>query len=201
MAILKHCRASWLPSIENSTPLSPTMHCRRCPRRRCPRRLAPSDATPTDVTLANIVEQMADEYRQQGDVDLATWQARYPQVASEIARLVPTIELLAELSCARPEGTSAAAAAGDRRRQSPGRLPHRARNRPRRHGHCLRSRAALAPPPRGPENAPHRGRARSCARCSVSRTRPRPPPPSTIPTSSLSTASAASAASTSTPCT
>lgn len=58
-------------------------------------------ATPTasaEAALADIAEQMADEHREHGAVDLAAWQQRFPELASEIARLVPTIAALADLS-------------------------------------------------------------------------------------------------------
>src|SRR5688572_10945526 len=53
-----------------------------------------------DGALANLLEQMADELKANGSVDLASWQARYPQLAREIERLAPTLEALVEFSSA-----------------------------------------------------------------------------------------------------
>jgi serine/threonine protein kinase len=54
----------------------------------------------TDGALANLLEQMADELRERGAVDAQTWQERFPEHASEIERLVPTLEALVEFSSA-----------------------------------------------------------------------------------------------------
>src|SRR5262245_60022261 len=51
-----------------------------------------------DAALATLLEQMADELKATGAVDLATWQARYPDLASEIQRLAPTLEALVDFS-------------------------------------------------------------------------------------------------------
>src|SRR5262245_61333578 len=51
-----------------------------------------------EAQLADIAEQMADEQRDQGAVDLAAWQQRHPKLASEIARLVPTLAALVDFS-------------------------------------------------------------------------------------------------------
>lgn len=56
------------------------------------------DIASDEVALADIAEQMADEYREHGAVDLIVWQQRFPKLASEIARLAPTLEVLAGLS-------------------------------------------------------------------------------------------------------
>ncbi len=57
-------------------------------------------ATPldTEAALADIAEQMADELRQRGTVDVAAWQSQYPEIASEIQRLLPTLAALANFS-------------------------------------------------------------------------------------------------------
>ncbi len=57
-------------------------------------------ATPlaAEVALADIAEQMADELRQRGTVDVIAWQSQYPELASEIQRLLPTLAALADFS-------------------------------------------------------------------------------------------------------
>src|SRR5688572_15250418 len=52
----------------------------------------------SDAALAVIVERMADELRELGSVDLEAWQAKYPELASEISRLAPTLQALVDLS-------------------------------------------------------------------------------------------------------
>ena len=51
-----------------------------------------------DAALADVLERMADELRLVGTVDVEGWRARYPELASEIVRLVPTLGLLVDLS-------------------------------------------------------------------------------------------------------
>src|SRR5687768_13071508 len=57
----------------------------------------------TDAALADVIEQMADEFRSRGSVDVAAWQSRHPEYASELVRLVPTLGLLAGLSSSSGE--------------------------------------------------------------------------------------------------
>src|SRR5205823_3428590 len=51
-----------------------------------------------ESALADLAERMADELRETGEVDVCSWQERYPQFATEIVRLVPTLEALVDLS-------------------------------------------------------------------------------------------------------
>src|SRR5436189_5943354 len=60
--------------------------------------LATPSQTSEEAALANLLEQMADELKTNGSVDLASWQARYPEFASEIQRLSPTLEALVDFS-------------------------------------------------------------------------------------------------------
>src|SRR5262245_35764250 len=56
----------------------------------------------SDAELANILDRMADEQRERGAVDLYAWQRRHPEFASEIVRLLPTLEALVDFSSASP---------------------------------------------------------------------------------------------------
>jgi hypothetical protein len=62
--------------------------------------LATPSQTSEEAALANLLEQMADELKTSGSVDLASWQERYPKFASEIQRLSPTLEALVDFSSA-----------------------------------------------------------------------------------------------------
>src|SRR5437762_8159047 len=46
---------------------------------------------------------MADELRENGEVNVEAWQERFPHFASEIVRLVPTLGLLVDLSSPRTD--------------------------------------------------------------------------------------------------
>src|SRR4051812_12366753 len=56
-----------------------------------------------EAALADVAGRMADELREKGEVDVAAWQESYPQFASEIVRLTPTLGLLVDLSSSGSE--------------------------------------------------------------------------------------------------
>ena len=136
-------------------------------------------------------------------VDPETLAREYPEHAERLRRLLPALELMADLGRSphptrrRADRPRYGAWPGDRH---PRRLPHPPRGRPRRHGGRLRGRADLARPPGGAEGAAVRRGPRPAAAASGSRSRPRPRRSCTTPTSCRSTPSAASAACTTTPC-
>src|SRR5262245_45537479 len=54
-----------------------------------------------EAELADLLERMADEVKAKGAVDLGEWRERFPELASEIERLAPTLEALVEFSGGR----------------------------------------------------------------------------------------------------
>src|SRR5262249_31531325 len=62
-----------------------------------------------EAALANVAEQMADEVRERGVGGVKVWQARYPELASEINKLVPTLAALVELPSSNTSDNTAAA--------------------------------------------------------------------------------------------
>jgi tetratricopeptide (TPR) repeat protein len=58
----------------------------------------PAADSSNEAVLANLLEQMADDLKAAGTLDLSAWQGRYPQFASELERLAPTLQTLVALS-------------------------------------------------------------------------------------------------------
>ena len=84
----------------------------------------------TDDLLDSLAESFLTRYRRGERPSLSEYTKQYPEFANQIQELFPALVELEELgSCARPDYPK------DHRRAKPARrIPHRPRNRQRRHG-------------------------------------------------------------------
>ena len=140
-----------------------------------------------DPRLADLVDAITEKLQAGQPIDLAAYAAEYPEYAERLQNWIAALKAIVDLGESfSPAGSRVMGVADpaqyrtNRSVRHPRRLPHRPRDRPRRHGRRLRSGADFAQAPRRAEGAAVRRRARRQASHAVQERSPggRQPGPS-----------------------